>query len=47
MPLESSLFPSVIFRNTRGFTLANIGVFLIGILYYACLVVWPQQISSL
>jgi hypothetical protein len=33
--------------NIRGFTLVNVGVFLIGILYYACLVVWPQQISSL
>jgi hypothetical protein len=47
MPLEFPLFPPVIFRNIRGFTLVNVGVFLIGILYYACLVVWPEQIGSL
>lgn len=42
VPLECSMFPPVIFRNLRNFTLVNVGVFIIGIIYHACLVVWPQ-----
>jgi hypothetical protein len=36
-----------VFRNLRGFTLVNVGIFVIGMSYYSGVIVWPQQCQTL
>jgi hypothetical protein len=45
--LDYPLFPPKILRNVRGFTVNVAGVFLLGILYYSTVVLWPLQVTSL
>jgi len=41
------IFPGSIFRNLRGFTLVQAGVFLYGMSFYATAVLWPTQVQVL
>ncbi|KAG9943326.1 hypothetical protein KCU85_g8740, partial [Aureobasidium melanogenum] len=41
------LFPSVILKNFRGFTVMQIGVFFVGMVFYSTAVLWPEQIQAL
>jgi hypothetical protein len=41
------IFPPEIFRNIRGFTVVNVGIFLYGTLYYSTNVLWPQMVGVL
>lgn len=41
------IFPTSIFKNLRGFTLVQAGVFLYGMSFYATAVLWPTQVQTL
>jgi len=41
------VFPKAIFRNIRGITLLQAGVFIVGIVFYATAIIWPLQIQPL
>ena len=41
------IFPPNIFRDIRGFTVLQIGTFLVGMLFYSTAVLWPLQVSTL
>ncbi|OCK74612.1 trichothecene efflux pump [Lepidopterella palustris CBS 459.81] len=45
--LKWPIFPPSIFRNIRGFTLVQAGVFLYGMSFYATAVLWPTQVQVL
>jgi hypothetical protein len=45
--LAYPIFPPVIFKNTRGFTVILAGVLVLGMLYYSSAVLWPQQVRNL
>jgi uncharacterized membrane protein YeaQ/YmgE (transglycosylase-associated protein family) len=40
-------FPPIIFKNIRGFVILQVAVFVLGMLYYSILVLWPQQVAAL
>ena len=45
--LKYPIFPPEIFKNIRGFTVLQVATFLLGMLFYATAVLWPQQIQAL
>ena len=42
-----AIFPHRVMRNWRGFTIVTGVTFLVGILYYSTLILWPLQIQIL
>lgn len=45
--LTYPIFPPVIFRQIRGFTVVTASVLLVGMIYYATAVLWAEQVSVL
>jgi len=45
--LTYPIFPPVIFKQVRGFTVVLISVFLVGMIYYATAVLWAEQATVL
>lgn len=41
-----NIFPHAIMRNFRGFTIITGVTFLLGMLYYSTLILWPLQIQT-